>query len=52
MFDRTVAPQKGGPTRGAAIFLHGRNTEIMGDPRVNENDEQKKVKVASFFEEK
>jgi len=31
MFGRTGAPQKGGPTKGAANFLHAGNTEIMGD---------------------
>jgi len=41
MFGRTGAPQKGGPTKAAANFLHARNTEIMGDPRVNQ-------KIASF----
>jgi len=39
MFGRTRVPQKGGPTKGVANFLHARNTEIMGNPR---------VKVASF----
>ena len=32
MFGRTGAPQKGGPTKGAANFLHARNTETMGTP--------------------
>jgi len=48
MFGRTGAPTKGGPTKGAANFLHARNTEIMGNPRVNnESNEQKQV-VVSF----
>ena len=67
MFGRTGAPEKGGPTKGAANFCM---TEIMGDPRVIESDDQKgspvfqenwhlthgrwwlSKKVASFFHEK
>ena len=37
MFGRTGAPQKRGPTRGAAIFCNIANMpEIIGDTRANE----------------
>jgi len=58
MFGRTGAPQKGGPTKGAAIFLHSRNTEIMGNPRVNNGSNEQKtspvfyeVRGPTFFSE-
>ena len=49
MFGRTGAPTKGGPTKGAANFLHAGNTEIMGDHRVN--NESKDQKRSPVFQE-
>ena len=44
------APQKGPPQKERQIFLHARNTEIIGNPRVN--NEGNKQKRSSFFQEK